>query len=152
MNADRPQQLSAEAWLLSFDNELSAAIGGRDLQHIAHLPPTFTIPFCPFYCDRVLIWNERLLPVIDLASWLTDGKQTCRSDLVGIVVYLEHGAHTPNYAGLRILSAPKRLQVHDNQACRFPQHMRRWSNIAASCFSYESDKLIPILDLRKIFS
>lgn len=152
MNVDNPRQRSAEAWLLSFDNELNAAVGGRELQHIAHAPTTFTIPFCPVYVDQVLIWSDRLLPVIDLASWSSDGRQFCRSDLIGIVAYLEHDTHTPSYAGLRIRSAPKRLQVYDHQACALPQNMLRWRSITTSCFKYRNGKPVPILDLARVFS
>jgi chemotaxis signal transduction protein len=152
MNADQFQPLSAEAWLLSFDNGLYAAVGRQELQHIVHSPVTFTIPFCPYYCDQVLIWNDRLLPVIDLTSRLTDGRQTCRSALVGIVAYLRHDVHTPYYAGLRIHSVPQRLQVYDEQACALPQDIPAWRDIAASCFSYPNNKPVPILDLPRIFS
>jgi chemotaxis signal transduction protein len=152
MNADQSQPLGAEAWLLCFDNGLYAAVGERELQHIVHAPVTFTIPFCPFYCNQVLILNDRLLPVIDLASWLTDGRQTCRSALVGVVAYLgPENAYTTYYAALWLHSAPKRLKVYDERACVLPQDMPRWHDIAASCFSYEDDKPVPILDLPRVF-
>ena len=146
------QSSGAEAWLLSFNKGVLAAIGERELQHIAHSPAVFPIPLCPFYCNEVMIWNNLLLPVIDLASWVTDGRLTCRSPLLGIVAYQPHNQHSTSYAGLRLDSAPRRLSVQDNQACALPEDMPAWRKIAVSCFIYQKDIAVPVLDLPSIFS
>ena len=152
MNTDQIQPPGAEAWLLSFNNELNAAVGGRELQHIIHSPITFTVPLCPFYCDEVLIWNDQLLPVIDLASWLTEGRKACRNALIGIVAYQPHDRQTLHYAGLQLDRAPRRLKVYDNQACALPEDVPIWHKIAVSCFKCQDDTPVPILDLPSVFS
>ena len=152
MNADNTQLSSAEGWLLPIDHGLLAAVGHRELQHIVHSPKTFTVPLCPSYCDEVFLWNDLLLPVIDLASWLSDGRQVCRNALVGIVAYQIHVPHTARYAALKLDSVPKRLRVYDNQACTLPEEIPAWHEIAVSCFTYQDHGPIPILDLASVFA
>jgi chemotaxis signal transduction protein len=143
---------SAVAWLLSFGDGLYAAIGDREMQYVIHSPVTTRIPISPFYCDQVLIWNNQLLPVFDLASWLTGGKQVCQNALIGVVAYSYRHQHTLHYAGLRLHVAPKRLRVYDEQACVLPEENTSWGKVAVSCFKYLGDRHIPILDLQTVFS
>jgi chemotaxis signal transduction protein len=142
----------AVAWLLSFGDGLYAAIGDREMQYVIHSPLTTRIPASPFYCDQVMIWNNHLLPVFDLASWLTDGQQVCQSRLISVVAYRHKHQHTPHYAGLRLHKAPKRVKVYDEQACTLPEENTAWRKLAASSFKYLDDKHIPILDLQTVFS
>ncbi len=152
MSADPAHSPSTQAWLLSFDSNLHAAVGEREIQHVLHSPDSFTIPLSPSYCDRVTIWKDLLLPIFDLASWLTEGRQVCHNHLVGIVAYLPNQHNTPQYAGLRLNSPPTRLRVYDKQVCDLPEDIPAWRKIAVSCFTYRDDMPVPVLDLPSIFS
>lgn len=139
----------ATAWLLTLDAELYAAVGVRELIHLVQAPALFTVPDTPAYCQQVLLWQERIVPVMDLAAWLWGRRAASAPSLVGVFAY--QATKTIAYGALPLTAAPARRQVSDEQACALPEHPPGWAHVAFSCFSDE-DKKIPILNLQRLFS
>lgn len=61
----------ASAWLLTLDPQVRAAVGEREMVHLVQLPTVFDIPDAPRYCRQVLLWQEGIVPILDLAAWLS---------------------------------------------------------------------------------
>lgn len=139
------------AWLLALDRDLYAAVGKAEIVHFLEQPVFFDVPGSPFYCRRVVVWQNRVLPALDLAAWL-HGKIPQRDRaLVAVTVYQDSPGSTLSYGGLILSSMPLQIQVADEQACDLPQRPRTWQSIAISCFAREGQP-VPILDLRYIYS
>ncbi|MEI2780026.1 MAG: chemotaxis protein CheW [Candidatus Competibacter sp.] len=64
----------ASAWLLALDAEVRAAVGARELIHLVQFPTVFEIPDAPPHCRQVLLWQEEIVPVMDVAAWLRGGR------------------------------------------------------------------------------
>ncbi len=143
---------ASTAWLLVLNEGWRAAVGEPELRHLLHRPKLFDIPCSPFYCHQVLIWEKKLLPVFDLAAWLAGHKASGSTSLVGVVAYHGRLSNTIEYGALHLGRPPKRVSVHDDQACALPDDEIGWLSIAISCFVDDNQKPVPILDLSRIFS
>jgi chemotaxis signal transduction protein len=141
----------ASAWLLTLDAELQAAVGARELIHLMQFPAVFEIPDAPLHCRQVLLWQEEIVPVLDVAAWLRGRRASAVPlSLVGIFAY-QATPETVAFGALPLLVPPPRRRVSDDQACALPEQPSGWSRIALSCFS-DGDRKVPILDLRHLFS
>ena len=139
------------AWLLDLDGSHYAAVGERQMLHFIDSPALLDIPQSPPHCCHVLIWQDNILPVMDLGVWLR-GQTVQRDQLaVGIVTYQDQSAAAPQHGAVLLASAPTRVSVHDNQACELPNQPAGWPALAISCFAADG-KVIPILHLPNIFS
>lgn len=146
----------ASAWMLILKEGLYAAVGEREMVHLLPYTPTlFEIPGTPTYCRHVLVWQDQILPLVDLCTYM-EGNQwsepsTSRDTLVGIFAYQAYAGETPQYGGLMLLQAPWRANVTDKQACGLPERLRGWAPLVISCFQDSTHGPIPILDLKRIF-
>ena len=120
------------AWVLNLGDGLWAAVGEFELAHvIPYSPVLFEIPWCPLYCRQALIWEDEVLPVIDLGERLL-GEVTRRGEaragvgaeietLVGVVAYSTRPGDAPKHGGLLMREVPSRVRVSDRQACALPE-------------------------------
>ena len=128
----------------------SAAIGERELVLLLYDAAAFDVPHTPPHASRVLFWEERALPVLDLpvragvASVGTDTK------FVAVVGYLRAGDASLQYGVLPLASPPVRAEVDDGQGCALPERLERWRPVAVSCFR-AAGVAIPVLDLGRAF-
>ncbi len=144
---------SSGAWILALDGALRAAVGEREMVHLIETPVLLEVPLSPFYCRQVLVWNQALLPAMDLAAWLYRGQpaQRNRTPLVGVFAYQTKPGAAPGYGALLLAGIPERARVTDGDAGPLPSQPTGWRTLAVSCFKRGGDP-IPILDLPYIFS
>lgn len=148
-----PESASREsaAWVLMLDSQLRAAVGERELVHLIEAPMLLEIPLSPSYCRQVLVWNNTVLPAMDLAAWLR-GQPTQRPQTrAGVFAYQTRPGGNPEYGALLLAGIPVRAYVADEQACVLPKQPGNWRTLAISCFKWD-DNPIPILDLPTIFT
>lgn len=144
--------LESTAWVLALDDRLRAAVGERELIHLIETPVLLDVPLSPYYCRQAILWNNLLLPAMDLAAWLHQRPKVKNNwQLAGIVAYQPAPNVTPGYGALLLADIPKRTQVADTQACSLPERPNGWRDLAISCFRDAEDP-VPILDLPHIFS
>jgi chemotaxis signal transduction protein len=140
------------AWLLALDPSSRAAVGERELIQLIETPTLLNVPLSPTYCRQVLVWNQTLLPVMDLAAWLHQQPAAPHeSKLAGIVGYQAMPGAAPAYGALLLAGIPERIRVADDQACLLPKRPVGWRNLAIACFNHGGQP-IPVLDLPHIFS
>jgi chemotaxis signal transduction protein len=137
------------AWLLDFGDTCHAAVGTRELLHLVDAPSTFAVPCTPAYCSHIVLWQERLLPVLDIAARLGGLPRT--APFLAVVGYQHQRGEYPQFGALRLAAPPKQLAVSDEQACRLPEGSNAWRDLAISCFEYQGEA-VPVLDLCRIFS
>jgi chemotaxis signal transduction protein len=139
---------SANAWLLNFGAACQAAVGTRELLHLVDAPATFLVPCTPAYCHSVLLWQERLLPVMDVAARL--GAAPGSAPFLAVVGYQSKRGEYPQFGALKLATPPQQLQVSDEQACALPGQGNGWQELAISCFEHRGAP-IPVLNLRRLF-
>lgn len=137
------------AWVLDFGMGCRAAVGARELLHLIDVPATFAVPCTPVYCRRVLFWQDRLLPLMDLASRLGAAAQD--APFIAVVGYQQKRGEYPQFGALQLLSPPVQVTVGDEQACQLPQNYRDWDELAISCFNHLGEA-VPVLNLQRLFS
>jgi hypothetical protein len=141
----------ATAWIVDLAYGLRAAVGERDMVHLVEKPTWATIPYTPSHCRRVLLWENELLPIIDLTMWLIGQSAEDANPSSGIVAWQEQPEATPQYGVLLFSGLPRKVRVTDAQRCALPAQPSGWPTVAISCFRYH-EQPVPILDLPRIFS
>jgi hypothetical protein len=142
----------SNAWLLALDPYLRAAVGERELIQLIETPTLLEVPLSPYYCRQVLVWNQILLPVMNLANGLR--RQPAAPDqsrLAGIFGYQLMPGAKPAYGALLLAGIPERIRVADDQACLLPKRPAGWRAVAIACFKHGGHP-IPVLDLPHLFS
>lgn len=139
------------AWLLNFGGGRRAAVGVRELVHIAYAPQLVAVPQTPPHCSRVLVEQERIVPAWDVAAWLGAAAPGRASSLAAIIGHQTNRRGPVTLGALLIAEPPVRITVGDEDACELPRTSARWRAISMSCVRYNGEPL-PILDLRLMFS
>ena len=139
------------AWVLALDHQLFAAVGEREMVHVVETPTLLEVPRSPPYCRQVLVWNDTVLPAMDLAAWLRGQPAQRQQTLAGVFAYQARPEANPEYGALLLAGIPARTRVADEQACALPKQAGNWRSVAISCFR-QGDQPIPILDLPHIFT
>lgn len=137
------------AWLLDFGDTCRAAVGTRELLHLVDTPVTFAVPCTSAYCRRVVLWQERLLPVMDIAARL--GALPRKAPFLAVIGYQQQRGEYPQFGALMLSSPPRQVAVSDEQACRLPDESSAWQELAISCFEHQGSP-VPVLNLSRIFS
>lgn len=139
----------SNAWILDFGQQYRAAVGKRELLHLLDVHEIFSVPCTPFYCNRVVAWQERLLPVMDIASRL--GGMAQKAKFIALVGYQQRRGEYPQFGALLLSSPPLQATVSDEQACKLPENTRGWNELVISCFDYHGDA-VPVLDINRLFN
>jgi chemotaxis signal transduction protein len=139
------------AWILDFGNSIQAAVGELEMVHLDEHPKLFAVPKTPYYCRQSLIWNDTIIPVIDIATGIGGQQVERENNYVAIVRYKDVRKDTLIHAALLLAAMPIRQVVDDSLACPLPEQPEAWQAFAFSCFDFEG-KSIPILDLARLFS
>jgi chemotaxis signal transduction protein len=139
------------AWVLMLDRQLLAAVGERELVHLVETPILLDVPRSPPYCRQVLVWNDTVLPAMDVAAWLRGQPAQRQQTLAGVFAYQTRPGAAPEYGALLLAGIPARTRVADDQACALPKQPSGWRTLAISCFK-QGDQPMPILDLPTIFT
>ena len=148
--AESTHQGSA-AWLLLLDGQMRAAVGERELVHLIEAPVLLEVPVSPPWCRQVLVWNNTVLPTMDLAVWLRGQPVQRQQTLVGVFAHQQEPGAIPEYGALMLSAIPNRIRVTDDQACPLPKQPNHWRTLAISCFRWH-DHPVPVLDLPIIFT
>ena len=60
----------SRAWLLHFAGGLKAAVGLHEMSQVLISPTLFDVPTMPRYCSDVVIFQKRILPVLNVPNML----------------------------------------------------------------------------------
>ncbi len=144
--------MGSTAWVLDFGADLRAAVSEREMLHLVSEPELYEIPATPLHCRQVVIWNQEILPVVNLADWLRGRRGGQAASFLGIFGYQDGPGTAPRQGALILRAIPQRVSVSDDQASDLPDTPRLWDKVALACFENEAGSRIPIIDLAKVFS
>jgi chemotaxis signal transduction protein len=142
----------AGAWLLTL-GDCRAAVGVREQVHLMLEPEAAELAATPAHCRHVIFWNERCVPVIDLARWLSPTAAPLSRDRhrhLGVYAYQQSSQAPVEFGALWLARPPQRIEVDDAAAAALPAGSR-WDRIAEACFE-DAAGAVPVLDLARIFS
>jgi hypothetical protein len=94
------------------------------------------------------MWQERLLPVMDIAARLGGAART--SPFLGVVGFQQQRGEYPQFGALMLACPPRQVLVTDEQACPLPEENTAWRALAISCFEHEGAP-VPVLNLNRVF-
>lgn len=149
------------AWLLPIADFRTTAVGEAELVHVLpDAPMLFEIPGAPRYCRKTLVWDRRIVPVMDLAVRFPFAARDSEMNpensgrsTIGIFAYWAETAGSHEYGALLLGSPPRRCEVGNGDACRLPADWADWAHYTSSCFQPEGTRqAIPILRLDRLFS
>lgn len=139
------------AWLIELTDTTYAAVGEFELAHILpDAPVLFDIPHTPAHCQQVFVWQNKIIPVMNMTARLTKTINNT-NQLVGIFAYRTDSGRI-DYGALLLNAMPRRLEVSDEQACDLPAYLQAWKPYVRSCFQDTENHVIPILNLERIFA
>lgn len=149
--------MKATAWILSVTPNLFVAVGEFELVHILpDNPVLFKVPKSPGYCNQVFVWQNKIIPLMDLAARFEvegRGSGTNEGYKVGIVAYRAEKTGVPGYGALFLKSTPRQVEVGDEQGIVFPASFEAWHQYVSSCFKTEdTEEAIMILRLNRLFA
>ncbi|HLP96927.1 MAG TPA: chemotaxis protein CheW [Sideroxyarcus sp.] len=145
-------QLSAQApdaWLLDFGQSFRAAVGKRVMVQIIDDPKLHAVPRTPAYCRSTVLWQGRVLPVMDMAARLGGAPQAPR--LLAIAAYHDQTDKSTRFGALLLDALPAAIVVGDAKSCPLPEQSTAWDNLSLSCFEYQG-AAVPVLHLARVFA
>lgn len=150
--------MELSAWLLNFGKNHRAVVGQRELLHL--IPNAFslvqTIPRTPLHCSKVLNWQNQVIPVWDVNTWLLANERvdertvSTSASLAVLIGYQPQPKKMPQLGALMLVEPPLRITISTDQECTNPT-ASPWRALASAFLVYEEEQLA-VLDLRRVFS
>lgn len=141
---------AVQAWLLDFGNGLCAATASSSVLHVIEAAPLFKVPLAPAHCNRVLVWQGRILPAVNVLALFGESLNDVRHEYPCIVGWRE-SPHESAYGVLLLQAMPRRIAVSDADIVEpSSSDAARWSDLALGFFSV-SQRVIPIVDVAPMF-
>jgi chemotaxis signal transduction protein len=145
---------SSNAWLLECGEVLTVAVSDHEIVECVHPERYHKVPGTPDYCSSVLAWQDKLVPVMDLAAAL-DGipKTSMDTAFVCLLSYQLAPKQPLQYLALRINNTPQKILVDDEQVCEMPAEgfSALLKSVSLCAFSHQQLP-VPILDIAKLCS
>jgi len=148
--------MKVPAWIISITDNLSAAVGEFELVHVLpDKPVLFTLPKAPSYCQQVFVWQNKIIPIMNLAEKFGLEKKTATNEhrVMSIFAYRAEKTGLIEYAALLSNATPRRSEVSDDQACPLPTDLHSLTHYVRCCFQdLDTKQTIPILKLERLFA
>lgn len=154
----------AQGWMLHLRGGLQVAVGTRELIYVLPEDPEIhDIPLAPAPAPGVIIWENRLVPVID-AGLLLRGAAADYEDPTMALVLMRHVVVIVAFVGggatdggvelgaLILRKVPERVEVSDDQGCELPGELAAHYEMFTACFEHPDVGSVPVLDLVALFS
>ncbi len=141
----------AAAWVMELNDSLHASISQMELVHIVNDPVFIPIPRSPAFCQRVIIWNDNILPVVDL-NQICDQPASSGEYKVVAVILFRNNSNDLLYGGIALESSPVLEYVNNSQSCTIPDRAKQLQDVTLACFTSAQGHQVPILDMTRIFS
>jgi len=145
----------APAWLLDCGGGTVVAVAATSVLHVVEdASLLFRVPLAPTHCNQVLVWQQHVLPVVDLnvlVSGFTTDVTTIARQTYACVLGCRTNNNETEYGVLLLRALPRRISVEDEQSV--PPTVAQgesWANIALGFFSYHG-RTVPIIDSAIVF-
>jgi len=137
---------------MQVDRVSRVAVGQLELIHIIAQPSYIEIPKAPDYCKRVVVWNNKVIPVLDLSMLVNKTSAYYQHNAVAVAMYVNGSEKQVQYGGIQLIDMPVLDTVSNEQKIVESELSVRWKPISISGYRSKDREIIPILDVQKIFS
>lgn len=143
---------TSDAWLLECSDTLSIAVGDHEMVEYIDTPFRFDVPGAPEYCSAVLLWQENLVPVMDLAALLGHSRDDLKPRL-SLLNYQDKAGEALQQVAIAVNRAPQKIVVDDEHACELPEEVNTSPLRALSLSSFNHNgQTVIILDISGLCS
>jgi chemotaxis signal transduction protein len=145
---------SSNAWLLACSDTLTVAVSDHEIVECVQPERYYGIPGTPNYCSTVIAWQDKLVPVMDLAAALGGANNTPRDKAFVCLLSFQIAPKQPlQYLALRINGSPQKILVEDEQVCDAPAEgfSQLLKSATLCCFSHQQLP-VAILDVARLSS
>jgi chemotaxis signal transduction protein len=154
--SNRRLNMTATAWIISITPTLTIAVGEFELVHILPDRPALQkIPKSPAYCEHVLVWENKIIPVMDLSlrfEFSSNRYLIYENTIIGIVAYRTDDTGKPGFGAFFMNATPHRIDVSDSQASDLPESFKSWKHYVISSFKIEEKmEQTVIIRLNRLF-
>jgi chemotaxis signal transduction protein len=140
-----------EAWLLECGGGVTVAVPAINMLHVVEeTSRCFRVPMAPPHCDHVLVWQERVLPIVDIAKLLSPlvavsvaHKGYCVVGWCGVDDISEYGV-------IGAATAPRRVIIRDDMSVAPSAQLASQWPVAVGFFVHAKDT-IAIVDPARLF-
>jgi chemotaxis signal transduction protein len=142
---------SGNAWLLECSSQLTVAVSDHEIIECIQSQREYPVPLAPHYCNSVVAWQNRLVPVMDLALAIGAGDSDVPSSIVCLLNYQQAPRQPLQQLALRVGKTPEKIYVDDAQAAEpsdDPAH-RLLDPVALSCFLH-GRQTVAVIDIAKL--
>lgn len=142
----------AKAYILEYGQGGLVAFPAHTGVELVDQPRYVVVPGMPYFCQGLMAWQGRRIPLLDLNKFLR-GPEAQRTSSVGHVLILAYQSAAGQALEYGAVLAPALIQmidVIDSQQCALPADIAVLSGISLSCFEYEG-RPVPVLDTARIF-
>jgi chemotaxis signal transduction protein len=130
---------------------MAVAAGPAHVVEYVLATDTLPVPRTPAHCAGLMVWRDRLIPVVDLARLLTGRGRAPGAPPRAVVLAYQQAAGRPlQYGAMYVDGPPAQATVSDDMACTLPAALPALPHLARACFRHH-DRAVAILDARQLF-
>lgn len=141
----------AAAWIMKINETIYISVSQMELVHIISNPAIIPVPRAPAYCQNIIIWNDNVLPVVDISQLLDGANDSYYNQSVAVITYRDHN-NIIQYGGILLADSPVLEHVNNDQLCQLSGDTMNLHAISLSCFTSKKGFQVPIIDMSKLFS
>ncbi|MBV1880861.1 MAG: chemotaxis protein CheW [Pseudomonadales bacterium] len=138
--------IKTDCWLLHLNKEITLAVSIHQVSELLGEATRHAIPLAPSFCNEVIYWRQKILPVIDLG---TSGSHSSIKKIM-VLKFLDKSEGV-NHIGFTVDSIEK-TSIQDSSFSQLPDELSLpfSSSIQSACSV--NDKMIYILDLDHLYN
>ncbi|MGD8348858.1 MAG: chemotaxis protein CheW [Gammaproteobacteria bacterium] len=144
---------TSEAWLLDCGNSLAIAVGDHEMAEYVQERSFHRVPGSPGYCSSVLVWQNNIVPVMDLSALQYGPAGELENFFVCVLNYQEAPNSPIQHLALRVVRAPQKIRVDDEHACEIPDSLQSsvLKQVCLACFNHDELPVL-VLDIARLCS
>jgi chemotaxis signal transduction protein len=128
------------------------AAGAHHVVEYLLAPPTVPLPRTAAHCPGVLLWRERIVPLLDLARLLPGPPAPVPARERAVILAYQDAPGAPlRYGALRVQAAPAEVWASDEHACPLPDEPAELRQLSRSCFRH-LERPVAVLDVARLFA
>lgn len=143
----------SEAWFLECGNSLALAVCDHEMAEYVQPQQTWTVPGAPQYCARVMVWQNNIVPIMDIAALEGGAMLDAEQSHVCVLHYQVAPQQPLQQLAVRVTRPPQKVKVDDEQVCEFPASMEsgKLRDVTLACFNHDGLPVL-VIDIARLCS
>ena len=112
----------SEAWLLECGNSLALAVCDHEMAEYIQPQQTWTVPGAPDYCGSVMVWQNNIVPIMDIPALDGGIMRNADESHVCILHYQDAPRQPLQHLAVRVSRAPQKVRVARLCSAEFREH------------------------------